>query len=116
MSAIAKTKDLQAQIDHLQLKLAAMQQQRDFWTEQARTYQNQLQIVFGTQATILEQLSKSAVCTEDVHVAIASMAADLRNPQTTVAAVEALAASCRPGTQGRYTPLRQGQPQRIGDA
>ncbi|MFG5779867.1 hypothetical protein ACFIQF_22635 [Comamonas sp. J-3] len=110
-----KAVDLESQVKNLELKLAAMQQQRDFWTEQSRTYQNQLQIVFGTQASILEQLAKSSVCTEDMHVAIANMAADLRKPQTAVAAIEALAASCRPGTQGRYTALNQDKTQRIGD-
>lgn len=102
-SILSKGSSEQSRIKQLELQLAAMQQQRDFWTEQARTYQNQLQQVFATQASILDQLAKSAVCSEDVVTALDQMGEDLRRPLTTVAAVEALAASCRPGTQGEYT-------------
>ena len=93
------------QIEHLQVKLSAMQQERDFWCEQARVLQNQLQSVFRGQAAILEQMAHNAVMPDDVHAAIADMGAQLRSPLTTVDATVALAAAARKGSQGTYTAV-----------
>ena len=89
--------------DQLRMQLAAMKIERDFWCEQARVYQNQLQTTLRAQASILEQMAHSAVGADDVHAAIEEMGRELRRPLTTVAAVEALAAAAREGTQGAYT-------------
>ena len=102
-----QVRELSAQLSTLGIQHAAMKQERDFWTEQARSLQNQLQIVYRTQGDIMKQMAHSAVCPDDVHAAIAQMAEELRRPLTTVAAVEALAAAARDGTQGAYTAVDQ---------
>lgn len=100
---------LEAELAAIKAQHAAMKQERDFWTEQARGFQNHLQIVLRCQGDILAQMAHSAVAPENVHAAIADMGEALRRPLTTVAAVEALAASCRPGTQGQYTATLRGK-------
>lgn len=95
------------QIANLELRLSAMQVERDFWCEQARSIQNHLQTVMRGQSAILDQMARSAVCPDDVHAAIASMGAQLRQPLTTVEATAALAAAAREGSQGSYTAVNQ---------
>ena len=93
------------QIEMLQVKLSAMQQERDFWCEQARVLQNQLQSVFRGQAAILDQMAHNSVMPDDVHAAISDMGAQLRHPLTTVEAAVALSAASRMGSQGAYTAV-----------
>ena len=101
--------DLAAENAQLRTRLMAMQVERDFWSEQARTIQNHLQTVLRSQASILEQMCRSAVCEGEVHAAIADMSTQLRQPLTTVEATMALAAAARDGTQGNYTAVNAGQ-------
>ena len=104
-AAKPKAADLEAEIAQLRIKLSAMQVERDFWVEQSRTLQNHLQTVMRGQASIMEQLARSAVCEDDVQAAIAGMAQQLRQPLTTVEATMALASSAREGSQGQYTAV-----------
>ena len=99
----------------LTLKLAAMQQERDFWCEQARSFQNQLQVVLRGQASILDQMAHSAVCPADVHDEIKRMGEELRRPLTTAGAAAALAAAARVGTQGRFTRTYRGDDPALED-
>ena len=101
--------DLAADNAQLRTRLMAMQVERDFWSEQARTIQNHLQTVLRGQASILEQMSRSAVCEGEVHAAIADMSTQLRQPLTTVEATMALAAAARDGSQGNYTTVNAAQ-------
>lgn len=106
---VAQPPDLAAENAQLRTRLMAMQVERDFWSEQARTFQNHLQTVLRSQASILEQMSRSAVCEGEVHAAIADMSTQLRQPLTTVEATMALAAAARDSTQGNYTAVNAGQ-------
>ncbi len=94
----------------LRTRLMAMQVERDFWSEQARTIQNHLQTVLRSQATILDQMARSAVREDDVHAAIADMGQQLRQPLTTVEATMALAAAARDSSQGKYTAVNSSKP------
>ena len=96
--------------ESLRAQLAAMKVERDFWVEQARALQNHLQTVLRGQASILEQMARSAVGADDVHAAIAQMGQELRQPLTTVEATVALAAAARDGSQGTYTSRHQDPP------
>ena len=102
--------DLAAENARLRTRLLAMQVERDFWVEQARTTQNHLQTVLRGQATILEQMARGAVCESDVHTAIADMGSQLRAPLTTVEATMALTAAAREGSQGQYTAVNANKP------
>lgn len=99
--------------ESLRAQLAAMKVERDFWVEQARTLQNHLQTVLRGQASILDQMARSAVGADDVHAAIAQMGQELRQPLTTVEATVALAAAARDGSQGAYTAVGRSSPHRL---
>ena len=96
---------IERQMDVVNAQNQQLKVERDFWVEQCRVLQNQLQTVMRGQGVLLEQMARSTVLPDDVHAAIAEMGQQLRQPLTTVAAVEALAASCRDGTQGQYTAV-----------
>ena len=96
---------IERQMDVVNAQNQQLKVERDFWAEQCRVLQNQLQTVMRGQGVLLEQMARSTVLPDDVHAAIAEMGQQLRQPLTTVAAVEALAASCRHGTQGQYTAV-----------
>lgn len=102
-----------SEAEQLRLQLAAMKIERDFWVEQARTLQNHLQTVLRGQASILEQIGRSAVGADDVHHAIVQMGEQLRQPLTTVEATMALAAAARDGSQGTYTAVGRTEQRRV---
>lgn len=104
-AAQSKPLSLDEENAQLRTRLMAMQVERDFWSEQARAIQNHLQTVLRGQATILDQMARSAVCEGAVHAAIEDMGQKLRQPLTTVEATMALAAAARDGTQGQYTAV-----------
>lgn len=87
-------------------KLAMVTAERDFWCEQARLLQNQLQTVMRTQAGIMEQLAASTVAPEDLQNSLNLVVEQMRQPLTVIAATEAAIALSKEGTQGRYTAAR----------
>lgn len=89
----------------LEAQLHALKVERDFWVEQARTLQNQLQTVMRGQAAMLEQMANTSMTSDDVQALCGQIAHELRQPLTTVEASAALAAAARGGSQGRYTPV-----------
>ena len=99
--------EMQRQIEVRDAQLAHLKVERDFWVEQSRALQNQLQTVLRSQAGLFEQMARSTVMPDDVHAAITDMASQLRQPLTTVEAVAALASSAREGTQGGYTAVKR---------
>ena len=51
--------DAERDIEVLRAKLAVVEQEREFWTEQARNFQNHLQVVMRGQAAMLEQMAEA---------------------------------------------------------
>ena len=97
--------DAERDIEVLRAKLAVVEQEREFWTEQARNYQNHLQTVMRGQASMLEQMARTTMTADDVQQCVAQVSAELRQPLTSIEATKALVSSVREGTQGAYTAV-----------
>lgn len=98
--------DAERDIQRLLAKIAVVEQEREFWTEQARNLQNHLQVVMRGQASMLEQMSRTSMTADDVKACVAQVSSELRVPLTSVEATKALVSSVREGTQGNYTLTR----------
>jgi len=90
-------------IQQLLAKIAVVEQEREFWTEQARNLQNHLQVVMRGQASMLEQMSRTSMTADDVKACIDQVSSELRAPLTSIEATKALVSSVREGTQGHYS-------------
>lgn len=97
--------DTGREIERLKAQLAVKTQECEFWTEQARNYQNHLQIVMRGQASMLEQMARSSMTADDVQQCVAQVSAELRRPLTSIEATKALVSSVRKDTQGAYTSV-----------
>lgn len=97
--------DAERDIEVLRAKLAVVEQEREFWTEQARSYQNHLQVVMRGQASMLEQMARSNMTAADVQACVDQVADELRQPLTQIEATKAVISSVREGTQGAYTAV-----------
>lgn len=97
--------DAERDIEVLRAKLAVVEQEREFWTEQARNFQNHLQTVMRGQAAMLEQMARTSMTADDVQQCVAKVSAELRQPLTSIEATKALVSSVREGTQGAYTAV-----------
>ena len=95
--------DAEREIEVLHAKLAVVEQEREFWTEQARNYQNHLQTVMRGQAAMLEQMARTSMTAYDVQQCVAQISHELRQPLTSIEATKAVISSVREGTQGAYT-------------
>ena len=96
---------LEREIERKKAELAIKGQECEFWTEQARNYQNHLQVVMRGQAAMLDQMARSTMTAEDVQQCVAQVSAELRQPLTQIEATKALVSSVREGTQGAYTAV-----------
>ena len=94
---------LEREIERKKAELAIKGQEREFWTEQARNYQNHLQTVMRGQASMLEQMARTSMTADDVQQCVAQVSAELRQPLTSIEATKAVISSVREGTQGAYT-------------
>ena len=95
--------DAERDIEVLRAKLAVVEQEREFWTEQARNYQNHLQTVMRGQAAMLDQMARTSMTADDVQQCVAQVSHELRQPLTSIEATKAVISSVREGTQGAYT-------------
>lgn len=89
----------------LQGKMQAMLVERNFWVEQGRNLQNQLQTWQRMYADLFDQLGRGVVTEQSIADNLALASEELRQPVTGIAAVEALVASQKPDTQGKYTQV-----------
>ena len=96
---------LEREIERKKAELAIKGQECEFWTEQARNYQNHLQAVMRGQAAMLEQMARSSMTADDVQACVAQVSAELRQPLTQIEATKALVSSVRKDTQGEYTAV-----------
>ena len=95
--------DAERDIEMLRAKLAVVEQEREFWTEQARNFQNHLQTVMRGQASMLDQMARTSMTADDVQQCVAQVSHELRQPLTSIEATKAVISSVREGTQGAYT-------------
>ncbi len=96
---------LEREVERKKAELAIKGQECEFWTEQARNYQNHLQTVMRGQAAMLDQMARSNMTADDVQQCVAQVSAELRQPLTSIEATKAVISSVREGTQGAYTPV-----------
>ena len=96
---------LQRRVAQLEAKQAALLIERDFWVEQGRSLQNNLQNWQGMYSRLYDQLGRGVVTTEDIKENLAQASAQLRQPLATVEAIRAMTASMDKATQGDYTSL-----------
>ena len=96
--------DAERDIERLKAQLAVKGQECEFWTEQARNYQNHLQVVMRGQASMLDQMARTTMTADDVQQCVAQVSHELRQPLTQIEATKAVISSVREGTQGAYTP------------
>ena len=97
--------DAERDVQRLLAKIAVVEQEREFWSEQARALQNHLQTVMRGQAAMLDQMARTSMTAEDVQQCVAQVSAELRQPLTSIEATKALVSSVREGTQGAYTAV-----------
>lgn len=95
--------DAERDIERLKAQLAVKSQECEFWTEQARNYQNHLQVVMRGQAAMLEHMARTTMTADDVQQCVAQISHELRQPLTSIEATNAAISSVREGTQGAYT-------------
>lgn len=79
--------------------------EREFWVEQSRHLQNQVQQWQRAYAGLLDQLGKGVVTEESIADNLALAAKELREPITSVEAVRSLIALQSGTTQGNYTSV-----------
>ena len=97
--------DAERDIERLKAQLAVKGQECEFWTEQARNFQNHLQVVMRGQAAMLEQMARTTMTADDVQQCVAQVSHELRQPLTQIEATKAVISSVRENTQGAYTPV-----------
>lgn len=89
----------------LQARHQALLIEREFWVEQSRHLQNQVQQWQRAYAGLLDQLGKGVVTEESIADNLALAAKELREPITSVEAVRSLIALQSDATQGEYTSV-----------
>lgn len=94
---------LEREIERQKAQLVVKGQECEFWTEQARNFQNHLQTVMRGQAAMLEQMARTSMTADDVQQCVAQISHELRQPLTSIEATKAVISSVRDGTQGAYT-------------
>lgn len=86
-------------------RMDALIVEREFWVEQGRSLQNQLQTWQRMYAGLFDQLGRGVVTEESIAENLAMAAEELRQPVTTVEAVRALTSQLKGDTQGAYTSV-----------
>lgn len=97
--------DAERDIQRLLAKITIVEQEREFWSEQARQLQNHLQAVMRGQAAMLDQMARTSMTADDVKQCVEQVSSELRQPLTQIEATKAVISSVREGTQGSYTAL-----------
>lgn len=91
-------------------KQKALLVERDFWVEQGRSLQNQLQTSQRMYADLFDQLGRGVVTEDSLAKNLALASQELRQPLTTVEAIRALTSSMEEASQGAYTMRHAGEP------
>lgn len=91
-------------------KQKAILVERDFWVEQGRSLQNQLQTSQRMYAELFDQLGRGVVTEDSLAENLALASQELRQPLTTVEAIRALTSSMEEASQGAYTMRHAGEP------
>lgn len=91
-------------------KQKAILVERDFWVEQGRSLQNQLQTSQRMYADLFDQLGRGVVTEDSLAENLALASQELRQPLTTVEAIRALTSSMEASSQGIYTMRHAGEP------
>lgn len=91
-------------------KQKAVLVERDFWVEQGRSLQNQLQTSQRMYADLFDQLGRGVVTEDSLAENLALASQELRQPLTTVEAIRALTSSMEEASQGAYTMRHAGEP------
>lgn len=91
-------------------KQKAILVERDFWVEQGRSLQNQLQTSQRMYADLFDQLGRGVVTEDSLAENLALASQELRQPLTTVEAIRALTSSMEESSQGAYTMRHAGEP------
>lgn len=84
--------------------------ERDFWVEQGRSLQNQLQTSQRMYADLFDQLGRGVITEDSLAENLALASQELRQPLTTVEAIRALTSSMEESSQGAYTMRHAGEP------
>lgn len=110
MSLMLENNRLEKENQTLRIRLAASENkqkallvERDFFVEQGRSLQNQLQLANRMHADLFDQLGRGTVTEESIANNLAMASEELRQPLATVEAVRALTASMDQATQGEYS-------------
>lgn len=90
-------------------KQKAVLVERDFWVEQGRSLQNQLQTSQRMYADLFDQLGRGVVTEDSLAENLALASQELRQPLTTVEAIRALTSSMEEASQGVYTMRHAGK-------
>lgn len=97
---------LKTEIARLTARNEALLIEREFWVEQGRSLQNQLQTWQRMYSGLFDQLGRGVVTDQDIKDNLALAAVELRQPVAAVEAVRAMTAMIAGGTQGSYTGVR----------
>lgn len=101
---------LQKKLAISEAKQKAILVERDFWVEQGRSLQNQLQNSQRMYADLFDQLGRGVVTEDSLAANLALASQELRQPLTTVEAIRALTSSMEEVSQGAYTMRHAGDP------
>lgn len=106
--------NIQTRLVASESKQKALLIERDFFVEQGRTLQNQLQLANRMHADLFDQLGRGVVTEESIASNLALASEELRQPLTSVEAIRGLTASMHESTQGEYS-LRNVKGLMVGD-
>lgn len=98
-----ENQSLRNQLAISQGKQKALLIERDFFVEQGRSLQNQLQLANRMHADLFDQLGRGTVTEESIANNLALASEELRQPLTSVEAIRGLTASMHESTQGEYS-------------
>lgn len=101
---------LKKKLEISEAKQKALLVERDFWVEQGRSLQNQLQTSQRMYADLFDQLGRGVVTEDSLAENLALASQELRQPLTTVEAIRALTSSMEEASQGAYTMRHAGEP------
>ncbi|MFG9301276.1 hypothetical protein [Pseudomonas aeruginosa] len=104
---------LRIELVKLEARIQALLIEREFWVEQGRNLQNQLQTWQRMYSSLFDQLGRGVVTDQDIKDNLALASEELRQPVTAVEAVRAMTAMLTENTQGQYTSVGRGREPRL---
>lgn len=107
-SAKRELQRLKAENAKLEARTKALLVERDFWVEQGRSLQNQLQTWQRMYSSLFDQLGRGVVTDQTLADNLALASEELRQPIAVVEAARAAFAMAKEDTQGTYTAVGRG--------